>query len=338
VRVVVTGAGGFIGRQLSARLAAEGHEVVGVGRTMQGGAAGRFMQGDVSRPGSWTDALKGAEAVYHLAGKAHALSEMRQDNDEYFRINTEGTRLVLEAARLHGVRRFVLFSSVKAMSRDDAQPRLDEAPSHPLDEGSALVPDTPYGQSKLAAEDLVIGGGYVSEPVALRLCMVYGGGGKGNLDRMLRAVARRRFPPLPDVPNRRSMVHVQDVVSSAILAATHPTAVGEVLIVSDGQAYSTRDIVTAMHIALGRPAPRWAMPLFVLKALGVAGDAIGRVRGRRFQFDSDSIPKLLGSAWFSSEKIQRLLGFRADWDLTRALPAMVAELAVQERPGQEQGA
>lgn len=68
------------------------------------------------------------------------------------------------------------------------------------------------------------------------------------------------------------------------------------------------------------------MPLSVLRGLALVGDGIGRVRGRRFPFDSDSIPKLLGSAWFSSEKIRRLLRFSADWDLARALPAMVAEM------------
>ena len=100
-------------------------------------------------------------------------------------------------------------------------------------EEDGVEPDTPYGRSKLAAEELVLHGGYVPEPVVLRLCMVYGPQAKGNIEKMIEAVRRNRFPPLPEMGNRRSMVHVQDVVQAAVLAGTHPAAVG--------QAYSTRE-------------------------------------------------------------------------------------------------
>lgn len=283
------------------------------------------MAADISRPGDWPDAFAGADCVFHLAGRAHALSEVQQDEAEYFRVNTEGTRHVLEAAKAHGVRRFVFFSTTKTMSRDGVPAELHRAPIATNDESSDVVPDTPYGESKLAAERLVLGGGYVSEPVVLRLCMVYGPGGKGNLEKMLLAVDRGRFPPLPDVPNKRSMVHVQDVVSAAILAASHPAAVGEVFIVTDGHAYSTRDLVRAICGALGRAMPRWSMPLWSLQALGIAGGTIARFTGRRFVFDSDALSTLLGSAWFSSAKLSSRLGFCAAWDFQRALPQMVAE-------------
>ena len=126
------------------------------------------------------------------------------------------------------------------------------------------------------------------------------------------------------------MVHVEDVLDAAQLAATHSAAVGEVFIVSDGQAYSTWRILAAMHAALRRPLPEWSVPVWTLRALGYAGDVIGRIQGRRSVFDSDSIPKLLGSAWFSSEKIQKVLGFRPEWDLERALPSMVIALKARQ--------
>ncbi len=223
------------------------------------------------------------------------------------------------------MRRFVFFSSIQAVSSDDVSRELREAPQFPLDESNPVAPDTRYGQSKLAAEKLVLEGGYVPEAVVLRLCMVYGPGVKGNLAKMLRAVDRGRFPPLPNVPNKRSMVHVDDVVNAAILAARHPDSVGEVFIVSDGIAYSTRDIIGAMYSALDRSMPAWTIPMWMLKVVGRVGDSIGRVTGQRFAFDSDSIPKLLGSAWFSSLKLQQQLGYKAEWSLPRALPQMIAE-------------
>ena len=324
--VLITGSAGYIGQRLAQRLAGAGVEVVGLDLVGGGGEVSRGFAADVSVPGSWFGAFAGVDTVFHLAGKAHALSENLQDEAGYFRINTDGTRHVLEAAKINGVRRFVLFSSVKAMSRDDAEPNIGISPSRAWDESDRIEPDTPYGRSKLAAEDLVLHGGHVPEPAVLRLCMVYGAGAKGNLQQMLSAVVNRRFPPLPDVPNRRSMVHVEDVVEAAVLASSRPEAVGGVFIVSDGRAYSTHEILDLMHRALGRTMPCGAVPVGVFKALGRVGDLVGRLRGRRFVFDSDALPKLLGSAWYSSEKMQDQLGFHPQWDLERALPSMIAAL------------
>jgi nucleoside-diphosphate-sugar epimerase len=122
------------------------------------------------------------------------------------------------------------------------------------------------------------------------------------------------------------MVHVSDVIRAAVLAAEHPSAVGEVFIVSDGQSYSTRQMYDLMCLALGRTPSRWNVPLWGLRGLGHIGDQIGRLRGRRFVFDSDALEKLIGDAWYSSAKIEKRLGFKPEWNLEKAMPEMVAEL------------
>jgi nucleoside-diphosphate-sugar epimerase len=264
--------------------------------------------------------LAGVDTIFHLAGKAHALAETRQDEEEYFRINTEGTRTLLEAARSAGVRRFVFISSVKAMG---------EGGDACQDESEACRPESPYGRSKLAAERLVLEGDYVPEPVVLRLSMVYGSSRKGNLPRMVDAVAKGRFPPLSEGGNKRSMVHVDDVVQAALLAAEKPEAVGQTYIVTDGHIYSTRQMYEWICEALGKPVPDWTVPIRMLKVLAKVGDAIGRVRGRRFMFDSDALEKLTGSACYTSEKIGRGLGFRPTRDLCSALPEMVTYLSLK---------
>jgi len=187
--VLVTGATGFIGRRLCAVLKQHGSHVRALGRGERDGLWNRFIRADLAQ-GVPADALHDVDTVFHLAGKAHALSETSQDEAEYFRINTEGTRRLLEVAGEAGVRRFVFFSSVKAMG---------EGGDACLDESAACCPETPYGKSKLAAEHLVLNGGYVPEPVVLRLSMVYGPTRKGNLPRMIEAVARGRFLPLPEI-------------------------------------------------------------------------------------------------------------------------------------------
>lgn len=322
---LVTGSAGFIGRRLAAQLGASGERVRGLGRAHDCPGLDDYVQADLVEEDSWQEAFAGIDCVYHLAGKAHALSERLQDSEQYRKANVETTTRVLRAAHAAGVRRLVFFSSIKAMSRDNPR-KLLEVPEEPWDERHEIEPDTPYGASKLAAEAEVLRGGYVREPVVLRLCMVYGPGSKGNMDRMLRAVDRRRFPPIPEVENRRSMVHVDDVVRAAMLAGRHPRASGQVFIVSDGEAYSTRYIYECMCEALGRSAPRWSVPLWAWRAAGVLGDWIGWARGQRFVFDTKALEKLVGSAWFSSKKIEQTIGFQPLINLKAALPEMVREL------------
>ena len=358
---LITGVSGFIGNRLAQRIRERGQRVYGVDIAPSQACCDVPIKADVTRPLS-VDPFAGVDTVFHLAGKVHALSEVKQDDTEYFQVNTDGTRHVLEAARSIGVRRFVFFSTVKAMSRDEANSVAQGAKSQGQEpkkepqrkefrdkrsrggeqwlggiqarawaEEDVIEPDTPYGKSKLEAEKLVLNGGYVPEPVVLRLCMVYGAGAKGNMTKMLRAIDRGLFPLLPETRNRRSMVHVHDVLEAALLAAQRSEAVGQVFIVSDGVEYSTRQMFELMCHALNRPVPSWTVPLWVLRSLGWTGDAIGQLRGRRFFFDSDALATLTGSAWFSSRKIETMLGFKPEWNLEKALPEMVEEMRSAQR-------
>ncbi|TAL12312.1 MAG: NAD-dependent epimerase/dehydratase family protein [Nitrospirae bacterium] len=321
MKALVTGAGGFIGRHLVERLLRDGHTVRALvreaGRSGDWPATVDVVTGDVRDPQAMKAAAAGCEEVFHLAGKAHALTEVQGDEAAYRDVNAEGTRHVLEGAVAGGARRFVLFSSVKAMGEGDDR-CLDETFDGP--------PETPYGRSKLEAERLVgeIGRRAGLHAACLRFPLVYGPGNKGNLYKMIAAVDRGLFPPLPELGNRRSMVHVVDVVRAALLAAGQAAANGRCYIVTDGRGYSTRELYELICRALGRRIPGWQVPLWALRAMGRAGDAIGRIRGERFVFDSDALDKLAGSAWYSSEKIARELGYRPTVTFPEALPELVA--------------
>jgi UDP-glucose 4-epimerase len=317
---LVTGAGGFIGRRLCRALQERGDSVTAGLRSRSPGPWDRMLLHDLAYSGPSASEIDGIDCVIHLAGKAHALSESSQDEAAYFRINVEATRKLLESCRAAGVRRFVFVSSVKAAG---------EGGVVALDETTACSPDTPYGRSKLAAERLVLGGGYVPEPVVLRLSMVYGPTAKGNLPHMIKAIHRGYFPPLPETGNKRSMVHVADVVNAVLLAADAPAATGQTYIVTGQRDYSTRELYQAICAALGKRVPQWSIPPGVLQALAKLGDRIGRLRGKRFIFDSDALHKLTESAVYSSEKIRRELGFRPERDLREALPEVIAFLGLK---------
>jgi nucleoside-diphosphate-sugar epimerase len=318
MKALVTGASGFIGQALCSVLLESGAEVRKLGRS-KSELDVDFHYWDLSDDLD-TKALNGVDTVFHLAGKAHALSETHLDRDEYFQINTEGTRKLLQAAQCMGVQTFIYFSSVKAMGDT----------GEVANELTTVSPETSYGKSKLAAEKLVLEGGYVPHPVVIRPSMVYGNTEKGNLPKMIQAVRTGRFPPLLDTHNKRSMVHVNDVVQAAILAARHKESAGKTYIVTDGIGYSTRQIYEWICEALHKPIPAWNLPLSMLKLMAKVGDIIGSLRGRRFIFDSDTLKTLISSASYSSEKIERELGFKASGNLRETLPEIVQYLGTSK--------
>lgn len=314
-QVLVTGANGFIGARLCEALRQSGCVVRTASRSA---SPGNHIVIDFSRIDSCPAELcRNIDVIFHLAGKAHALAEHQQENAEYHLINTLGTQKLLEAARQAAVKRFVFFSSVKAVGDSDHQP---------MDESVIAPADTPYGQSKRDAEELVLHGHYVPHAVVLRPSMVYGSTNKGNLPLMIKAIRRGLFPPLPEQGNRRSMIHVDDLICAALLAAENPAAAGQRYIVTDQQNYSTRQIYDAIRLALGKPRLNWAIPMSWLKTLANVGDFIGKLSGRRFLFDNDALQKLTGSAWYSSVKISRELGFKPCHTLYQALPDIIRSI------------
>ena len=144
---------------------------------------------------------------------------------------------------------------------------------------------------------------------------------------MIVAIEYGRFPPLPETGNKRSMVHVDDVVQAALLTATSPHANGKTYIVTDDRTYSTRHIHRSICQALGKRVPRWSIPIFFLRVMAKVGDFIGFVTRRRFVFDFGTLEKLLGSAWYSSEKIRRELGYRPK----RAFDDSIEEIVVHHK-------
>jgi UDP-glucose 4-epimerase len=272
---------------------------------------------DLSDIAALTAACAGIETVFHCAGYAHAFSSLSGDNANlHRRINFEGTRNLVEAAGLAGVRRFVFLSSVKAMAEPGELCVDEDFPGDPV---------TAYGQSKRAAEAAVLSAGqrYGMHVVNLRLSMVYGAGGKGNLERMGRLVKRGWFPPLPETGNHRSLVHVDDVVSAMRLVAEDVRAAGKIYIVAGQEAPSGRALFDALRKAQGLPLCDWSLPAQVLRLTAGIGDTLGALFRRRFPLDSEVLDRLLGSAWYSPARIEQELGWKAQVTLADGLSEML---------------
>lgn len=303
---LVTGASGFIGR----RLLEEGDRAL----LRHAAAIPGTVVGDLLAPESLAAACEGIGSVFHCAGYAHAFTS--SDPDAHWRINCEGTRNLLKAAGEAGVRRFVFLSSVKAMA---------EPGDACVDEDWPGEPDTPYGRAKRAAEEAVLEAGakYGMHAVNLRLAMVYGRGGRGNLERMARGIRAGWFPPLPDTGNRRSLVHVDDVAAVMRLVARAPVASGRTYIVADPKAYSGREIYDAIRSALGKLPARWRVPAALLRSGGRLGDGLGKLTGLALPLNSEVTERLLGSACYSPARIERELGWRAGIGLANGVREML---------------
>jgi nucleoside-diphosphate-sugar epimerase len=314
---LVTGATGFIGTALVRRLLAGGIPVRALARSRKDTLAAMSAQVDLASGTIPAGALDGVRTIYHLAARTHDLFATDASDAEYWRVNLEGTQRLLDALPRHTISRVIFVSSVKAQAEET--PRA-------IDETQPPEPTTAYGRSKLAAERLVLSEaarrGF--DGVCLRFPLVYGPGQRGNLPRMIAAIDRGRFPP-PPAGNRRSMLHVENAVDALILTGQHPAAAGQTYIVADASPYSTRELYDWIRGALGKPPVKWAVPAWVLRGLASAGDSARTILGRRVGFDTEALRKLLGSAWFSSDKIARELGYQPIRSLPDALPELVAE-------------
>jgi nucleoside-diphosphate-sugar epimerase len=214
-------------------------------------------------------------------------------SDLYYKVNVNATVQLANLAVKSGVKRFVFVSSVKA----GGSPPLGTC----ANEKDLKNTEDVYGKTKRESELKLLEIGQVSDMHVsiIRPSLVYGPNVKGNLQLMLSGIEKGWFPPLPETGNRRSMIHVDDLVRAILLVAEDKRANGEIFIATDGTPYSSREIYDAMCKILGKPASKWSVP----KALfDIASLASPRIKYK--------INKLLGDECYSSAKLEGL-GFKA---------------------------
>ena len=327
-RVLVTGATGKVGRLLVLALLERGAQPYVLTRVPERAHAlwpadsVQCRHADLTDPATLPAALRGIACIFHLASYSPAQGEPNiYEAPGHWPVTAEGTANLVQCAGAAGVRRLLYMSSVKAMG--DAAAATGRA----IGEETPPKPDSLYGRSKLAAERSILRAGRSGalQACVLRLPMVYGLVGEGNIARMIAAVAKDRFPPWPRIENRRSAVHVEDAIAAALLAATHPRASGKTYLVTDGTCYSTRWLYEQIRRALNREVPAWTTPLWLLWAAATTGTLLEKVSGRRLPLDREGLRKLTGDAWFSSERIRAELGFRPQHNLKEEIPKMVRE-------------
>jgi nucleoside-diphosphate-sugar epimerase len=286
VRILVTGAGGFIGRALCRGLAARGHRVIAGHRAGPLGPAGPAglapgapppiegvetrLLGEIAPGRDWSGALDGVDIVVHLAQRAH-----RRAAGHALAGEPEAAAALARGAARAGVRRLLYMSSIKAMGEATTPGRGFRAddPPHPEDA---------YGRAKLATERTLaqVAAATGLELVILRAPLVYGPEVGANFRALVRLAASGLPLPFAAVDNRRSMIFLDNLADLVAAAALHPAAARQVLLAADGTDFSTPALIRVLAQAQGRQARLFALPERVfaaLRALPGLGPAICRL-------------------------------------------------------------
>jgi len=325
--VLVTGATGALGPRVVAALHEAGYAMrtlsldTPASRLLPGAIEMRL--GDITERAAVTVAMQGVEGVVHMAALLHIVNPSPALRTQYERVNVEGTRVVVEAARKAGVQRLVFFSTIAVYGY--GQGRL-------LTEDSIPHPDTFYAETKLAAEQIVLAARRADgQPlgVVLRLGAVYGARIKGNYQRLVHALARNRFLPIGKGENRRTLVYDKDVARAVLLAVQHPAAAGRVYNVTDGELHTVNEINQAICTALGRKPPGLYLPVTPVRvAAGLVEDAASLLR-RSSPIGRATIDKYTEDVAVDGQRIQTELGFRPAYDLTTGWVDAVHEMQRQ---------
>jgi len=311
MRILITGANGFLGAWLARRLAARGDDVRclvrrGSDASSLDGARISLVEGDVTEPRSLPPALEGVEVVYHLAGIRRGTSRA-----DFMRVNAEGTRLVAEAMVAAKARRLVLVSSLAATGPSvNGRPRIEEDP---------FSPEEWYGESKAEAERLALAFLPRLEVTCCRPARIIGPGDRENLT-FFKLVKRGIVLRILGPERRLSMVDVDDVVDQLLLQGDLPQAVGEAFFCASEETLTVEALMNEAARLLQVRTRTVPLPPAVLRALGSGADLISNLTGRKLPLNRKLARQLLAPGWTCSiEKAKRVLGYRPKRTVHEAL-------------------
>ena len=311
--ILITGATGFVGRELCSRLESEERDVRCVVRELSS-MANSVVVGDIGPDTHWDEALKGVDTVIHLAARVHVMKDDSSDPlAEFRRVNVDATlNFARQAAAAAGVKRFIFLSTVKVNGEETTT-------GHPFNEGNPPYPLDPYGISKHEAEEglRLLAEETGLEVVIIRPPLVYGPGVKGNFASMLHWIAKGIPLPLGAIHNQRSLVALDNLVDLIITCIDHPAAANQTFLVADGEDLSTTELLRRVGLAMGKPARLVPVPVGLLKF----GAALLGKRGMA--------QRLCGNLQVDISKARDVLGWTPQVSVVEGLGKTVIGLKVE---------
>ena len=327
MRILVTGATGFVGRHLLPALERSAHSLSLPLR--ESGAEARLpsqaardarkisIVGSIDDQTNWNEALQDVDAVIHLAARAHVLDESAEDEEAFMRVNAHGTSRLVEQSIEAGVRRFVFMSSIGAVTDSSENLVTLDTP---------CKPETPYGRSKLAAERALVDRcrSATMAWTILRPTLVYGPGTPGNMGRLVDLVRRGLPLPLGSVANRRSFTFIENLVDATTVTVAHPNAADAVFLLGDGEDLSTAELIRRLAELTGSRTRLISVPMPLLRSFARAVDAVAHTMGRSLPIDSATLRRLESSLYVDINPLRERLGWTPPVGVEEGLKRMLA--------------
>lgn len=311
MRVLVTGAAGFLGGHLVRELFRRGYLVRALLKfptdlDWKCNAVDRAI-GDLLDPEAMRDAVWGVDIVIHCAAVLPQLS----NEDEVWSVNVEGTRNVLSASLDAGVKRFV-YVSTDSVYGDCHHPPPGASEEAPIN--TSFFYEGNYPRTKFEGEKLVVAAhkGRTLDTCIIRFCLMYGPGQSAG-NGIFRAWLNRRIHLLLGGGlARMSLLYVDDAVQALLLAATHPRAAGQCYNISDGAAYTKRQVVDLLYALGGRRPHLISLPAKpIQRALSIANPVLKRVKpGVGIRFDPRRVVFSTNDHLIDCGKAKREMNYR----------------------------
>ncbi len=307
MRVLVTGGTGFIGSRLVQRFLERGDEVRVLAQANnpaeQGNqqlleqAGAHFFLGSVLDSEPVGQAVKDVELIIHLAAAQH---EANVADQHFYDVNVEGTRRLLDAAQQAGVKRFIHGSTIGVYG---------EIKVGVANEASPLNPVNIYGKTKREGEQLALQYADQMAVTVVRIPETYGPGDR-RLLKLFKAIDKGVFFNIGGGNNKHHLMYVEDLIDGFLQAAEHPAAAGEVFLLAGRDVLSTNEMIASIAQALGRPAPRIRVPLWMLMLLAVVLETTMKPLGKQPPLHRRRMDFFVKSFVLSGEKAARLLDYR----------------------------
>ena len=314
MKVLLTGATGFIGKALVTELTQQNFNIsiaIRQKTNLFPDEVKQFLVGDFESDPDFSTSLAEVDCVIHLAGKAHVLDKAKASVLDGFRkINTELTLSLAKQAVTAGVERFIFLSSIGVNGNQNNQPFLEiDTPN----------PQEPYAISKYEAEQglLKLAKNSSLEVVIIRPPLVYGNNAPGNFGRLIQWAGAKFMLPLPlgAVNNDRSLIAIDNLVSFIIICTIHPKSANEIFLISDNDTLSTTQLLKKIAKAFNKKALLLPIPvswmIFVAKLLGKEADAV----------------RLFSSLVVDSSKARDLL----DWHPIKTIDEQLCKITENEK-------
>jgi len=320
-KVLITGAGGFIGSHLVDSQLDSGMEVravdlhIGALEHAFGHPNLTFLESDIRNQDQLNSCMEGIDIVYHLAS-AHL--DVSLSNEHYRSVNVDGTIALLEAACRAGVKRFIHCSSVGVMGDIENPPANEDYPCRPTNI---------YEQTKLEGEHAARRFGNENDfPVVIaRPAWVYGPRCPRTA-KLLRQVRKRRFPIFGNGKNLRHPIYITDAVRGLELCAEAPKAAGETFIIAGSQPVTINELLKTIAAVQNTPSPSIRLPISIGVMAGYALQLSFKLLGRTPPFSRRSLDFFMKHNAYDISKARRMLNFDPAVDLTTGLILTVDSL------------